>query len=129
MISKAWIFFTNSPWILLKRLRAFIYPDYRSPISKKGLKFPILSEKFFPRKRNCCKSNSLPWWLDENKHFKEYECEWTILLFCTKRGTITQFVSRKQWLFFRKYVIEKHFSLFWVYDNTFKINSEIACKA
>ena len=49
--------------------------------------------------------------MDENKYFEEYESASTNLSIRWKRGKITKFVGRKQGLFSRKYVIEKHLSL------------------
>ena len=40
----------NTAWISLKRLRAFIYPDYTSPICKKVKICDFLSKFFFQKK-------------------------------------------------------------------------------
>ena len=58
--------------------------------------------------------------MDENKYFEEYESVSTNLSIRWKIGKITKFVGRKQGLFSRKYVIEKHLSFCSVYDITLK---------
>ena len=58
--------------------------------------------------------------MDENKYFEQYKSVSTNLSIRWKRGKITKFVGRKQGLFSRKYVIEKHLSLSSVYDFTLK---------
>ena len=40
-------FYAEYPWIFLKRLRAFIYPAFSSPISKKGWNSSISFRKLF----------------------------------------------------------------------------------
>ena len=62
---------TDSPWIFLKCLWAFIFPDYRGPISMKRWNFSTCLEMLFLGKTNCCKTIFLLCGMDGNDYFKE----------------------------------------------------------
>ena len=119
----------DTPWIFPKRLLLFVFPDYRSRISKKNATFSFswktfvhengtVANPFFNDDEhmiaNILRSRSL-----NQRNFNSVR---------KKKRQFPSFLVGKNGIFSERRFSKKHLSLSWVYDNIWSINSEIACK-